>query len=30
MLLLVIALAAAWVPAMRAAGVQPMDALRHE
>jgi len=29
-LLLAVALAASWIPACRAAGVQPMDALRHE
>lgn len=29
-ILLAVALFAAWIPAMRAAGVQPMDALRHE
>jgi ABC-type antimicrobial peptide transport system permease subunit len=30
MILLTVALAASWIPARRAAAVQPMDALRHE
>jgi ABC-type lipoprotein release transport system permease subunit len=30
MVLLAVALAASWIPAQRAAGVQPMEALRHE
>ena len=30
LILLAVALAASWIPAGRAAGVQPMDALRHE
>jgi ABC-type lipoprotein release transport system permease subunit len=29
-ILLAVALAASWIPARRAAGVQPMEALRHE
>jgi ABC-type lipoprotein release transport system permease subunit len=29
-LLLFVVLASSWIPAVRAAGVQPMDALRHE
>jgi ABC-type antimicrobial peptide transport system permease subunit len=30
LILLAVALAASWIPARRAAGVQPMEALRHE
>ncbi len=30
LILLAVALAASWIPAQRAAGMQPMDALRHE
>jgi ABC-type antimicrobial peptide transport system permease subunit len=30
LILLTVALAASWIPARRAAGVQPMEALRHE
>jgi len=29
-LLFAVALAAGWIPARRAAGMEPMDALRHE
>jgi ABC-type antimicrobial peptide transport system permease subunit len=30
LILLAVALAASWIPARRAAGVEPMEALRHE
>ena len=30
LILLTVALAASWIPARRAAGVQPMEALRHD
>jgi len=30
LILLAVALGASWIPARRAAGVQPMEALRHE
>jgi ABC-type lipoprotein release transport system permease subunit len=30
LILLAVALAASWIPARRAAGVQPVEALRHE
>jgi ABC-type lipoprotein release transport system permease subunit len=30
LILLAVALAASWIPARRAAAVQPMEALRHE
>jgi ABC-type lipoprotein release transport system permease subunit len=30
LILLAVALAASWIPARRAAGVQPMEVLRHE
>jgi ABC-type lipoprotein release transport system permease subunit len=29
-LLLIVGVGASWIPARRAAGVQPMEALRHE